>query len=91
MVGYGKKPLVRLRTMDGSIPVNAMALLVPRRRRHCRSEDAAHFAEGTRNAGIPVPARTAAEAALQAELTRAEGRCLYVTYTMLQARTLRRC
>ncbi|HEV2565440.1 MAG TPA: hypothetical protein VGU19_10180 [Microvirga sp.] len=70
-----------------------MALLVPRRGRscHCRPEDAAHFAEGARKAGFPVPARTVAAAALQAELTRAESRCLYVTYTMLQAQILRRC
>lgn len=36
-------------------------------KRNYRPEDAAHFAEGARKAGFPVPARTAAEAALQAE------------------------
>jgi len=35
-------------------------------KRNYRPEDAAHFAEGARKAGFPVPARTAAEAALQA-------------------------
>ncbi|MBJ6126926.1 adenylate cyclase [Microvirga sp. BT325] len=35
-------------------------------KRNYRPEDAAHFAEGARKAGFPVPARTAAETALQA-------------------------
>jgi TolB-like protein/cytochrome c-type biogenesis protein CcmH/NrfG len=35
-------------------------------KRNYRPEDAAHFAEGARKAGFPVPARTAAELALQA-------------------------
>jgi hypothetical protein len=35
-------------------------------KRNYRPEDAAHFAEGARKAGFPLPARTAAEAALQA-------------------------
>ncbi|WP_343234470.1 adenylate cyclase [Microvirga terrestris] len=35
-------------------------------KRNYRPEDAAHFAEGARKAGFPVPARTAAEMALQA-------------------------
>jgi len=35
-------------------------------KRNYRPEDASHFAEGARKAGFPVPARTAAEAALQA-------------------------
>lgn len=35
-------------------------------KRNYRPEDAAHFAEGARKAGFPVPARTAAEAMLQA-------------------------
>ena len=35
-------------------------------KRNFRPEDAAHFAEGARKAGFPVPARTAAETAPQA-------------------------
>jgi len=35
-------------------------------KRNYRPADAAHFAEGARKAGFPVPARTAAEATLQA-------------------------
>ncbi|WP_246690448.1 adenylate cyclase [Microvirga aerophila] len=35
-------------------------------KRNYRPEDTAHFAEGARKAGFPVPARTAAETALQA-------------------------
>lgn len=35
-------------------------------KRNYRPEDAAHYAEGARKAGFPVPARTAAETALQA-------------------------
>ncbi len=35
-------------------------------KRNYRPEDAAHFAEGARKAGFPMPARTAAEAMLQA-------------------------
>jgi len=35
-------------------------------KRNFRPEDAAHLAEGARKAGFPLPARTAAEAALQA-------------------------
>ncbi|WP_262297181.1 tetratricopeptide repeat protein [Microvirga sesbaniae] len=35
-------------------------------KRNYRPEDAAHFAEGARKAGFPVPTRTAAETALQA-------------------------
>ena len=35
-------------------------------KRNYRPEDAAHFAEGARKAGFPVPGRTAAEATLQA-------------------------
>jgi len=39
-------------------------------KRNYRPEDAAHFAEGARKAGFPVPARTAAEMALQASAAR---------------------
>ncbi len=35
-------------------------------KRNYRPEDAAHYAEGARKAGFPVPARTAAETALEA-------------------------
>lgn len=35
-------------------------------KRNYRPQDAAHYAEGARKAGFPVPARTAAETALQA-------------------------
>jgi hypothetical protein len=35
-------------------------------KRNYRPEDAAHFAVGARKAGFPVPARTAAEDAIQA-------------------------
>jgi len=35
-------------------------------KRNYRPQDAAHFAEGARKAGFPVPARTAAETALEA-------------------------
>ena len=35
-------------------------------KRNYRPQDAAHFAEGARKAGFPVPIRTAAETALEA-------------------------
>jgi hypothetical protein len=37
-------------------------------KRNYRPEDAAHFAEGARKAGFPLPVQTAAERALQASL-----------------------
>ncbi|UVF19606.1 tetratricopeptide repeat protein [Microvirga terrae] len=39
-------------------------------KRNYRPEDAAHYAEGARKAGFPVPARTAAESTLEARASR---------------------
>ena len=60
-------------------------------KRNFRPEDAAHFAEGARKAGFRCLPGRPRKRPFRRPLTSADHRHHHVNYTMLQARTLRRC